>query len=104
MSLDQIRSFVAVAEEGAIVRAASRLHISQPPLTRRIRSLEDELGAPLFSRRPRGMDLTPAGRAFLPHARGILTAVDTAASAVRATAALGGHGPDPVPGAIDSAG
>ncbi len=82
MSLDQIRSFVAVAETGAVVRAAARLHLSQPPLTRRIRALEDELGAPLFERLPRGMRMTPAGEAFLPHARQVLAAVDAAARAV----------------------
>ncbi len=82
MSLDQLRSFVAVAEEGALVRAAKRLHISQPPLTRKIRRLEEELGAALFERQPRGMRLTEQGRVFLPRARHILEAVDDALSAV----------------------
>lgn len=84
MSLDQIRSFVAVVETGAVVRAAARLHVSQPPLTRRIRALEDELGAPLFVRLPRGMKLTTAGEAFLPHARRILDEVEAATRAVTA--------------------
>jgi len=82
MSLAQIRYFVAVAEEGHVGRAAMRLHVAQPPLSRQIRNLEDELGAPLFERTPRGMQLLPSGKVFLSHARGILDAVDAARSAV----------------------
>lgn len=82
MSLSQIRYFVTVAEEGHVGRAARRLHVSQPPLTRSIRSLEDELGAQLFERTPRGMRLLPAGGVFLSHARKILGAVDEAVSAI----------------------
>lgn len=76
MSLVQLESFVAVAEEGHVGRAARRLHLSQPPLTRRIRSLEDELGLELFERTPRGMRLRPAGERLLPRARRILAQVD----------------------------
>lgn len=86
VSLDQIRYFVAVAEEGNISRAARRLHISQPPLTRQIHALEDELGAPLFLRTPRGVELLPPGEVFLGHARGILEAVTAARDAVRTPA------------------
>src|SRR4051812_45737827 len=78
MSLDQIQAFVVVAEEGSVRRASERLHISQPPLTRRIKSLEDDLGTQLFARLPKGMRLLPAGRTFLAHARTILNAVNEA--------------------------
>jgi DNA-binding transcriptional LysR family regulator len=78
VSLAQIRSFVVVAEEGNVGRAARRLHLSQPPLSRQIRALEEELGVPLFTRTARGMDLLPAGRAFLERARTILREVDAA--------------------------
>ncbi|MEN0062140.1 MAG: LysR family transcriptional regulator [Myxococcota bacterium] len=83
MSDVHIRSFVVLAEEGAFVRAAPRLHVTQPPLTRRIQALEAELGATLFERRARGVKLTEAGRAFLPHARRILAAHEAAKLAVK---------------------
>ena len=83
VSLTHIQSFVAVAEEGHVGRAARRLHLTQPPLSRHILALEDELGAPLFERTPRGMRLLPAGEAFLQHARRILAEVDAAVHTVR---------------------
>ncbi|GAO04488.1 LysR family transcriptional regulator [Anaeromyxobacter sp. PSR-1] len=78
MSLTYIQSFVAVAEEGHVGRAARKLHLTQPPLSRHILALEDELGTRLFDRTPRGMKLLPAGEVFLSHARRILAAVDIA--------------------------
>lgn len=84
MSLVQLESFVAVAEEEHVGRAARRLHLSQPPLTRRIRSLEDELGFELFERTPRGMRLRPAGERLLPQAREILARVDALPALLRA--------------------
>lgn len=83
MSLDQLRYFVAVAEEGHLTRAAHRLHISQPPLTRQIKSLEDELGVSLFERTPKGMRLLPPAHVLLARARTILAEVDATVREVR---------------------
>lgn len=84
MSLAQLESFVAVAEEEHLTRAARRLHISQPPLTRQIRELENELGVPLFERTPKGMKLLPSGAEFLERAREILRLVEEARGAFSA--------------------
>ena len=78
MSLTQLRYFVVVAEEGHFGRAARRLFVSQPPLSRQIRSLEDEVGARLLDRTPRGAALTPSGRVLYDRARDILASVETA--------------------------
>ncbi len=87
MELRHLRYFVAVAEAGSLtVAAARRLHTSQPSLSRQIRDLEDELGAQLLTRRARGIELTPAGRAFLDHARLVLSQVEAAGEAVRRVA------------------
>lgn len=88
MELRHLRYFLAVAEEGSLtVAAVRRLHTSQPSLSRQLRDLEEEIGAELFLRGSRGVELTPAGRAFLEHARLALShaaeAVDAARRAVR---------------------
>lgn len=84
VSLSQIRYFVAVAEECNVGRAAQRLHVAQPAISRHIRALEDEICAQLFERTPRGMALLPPGRVFFEHASAILAAVDRAVVATRA--------------------
>src|ERR1700682_3168272 len=77
MELRHLRYFVAVAEAGSLTVAAERkLHTSQPSLSRQIRDLEDEVGAQLLRRSARGIELTPAGRAFLDHARSALSQVE----------------------------
>ena len=72
MELQQLRYFVAVAETEHVARAAERLHISQSPLSRQIRQLEDHLGLQLFERIKQRVRLTPAGRDFLEQARDLL--------------------------------
>ena len=84
VSLSQIEYFVAVAEQGHVGRAAARLRIAQPAVSRQIRRLEDELGANLFVRTSRGMILSHAGERFLRRARVIMQNVRDAASEIRA--------------------
>jgi len=80
MELRHLRYFVVVAEERHITRAALRLGMQQPPLSLQIRQLETELRASLFTRTPKGVVLTAAGRAFLEDARAILASVNRAAA------------------------
>ncbi|GAB3490476.1 LysR family transcriptional regulator [Nocardiopsis coralliicola] len=73
MEFRHLRYFSALADEGSFNRAAARLHISQPSLSRQIRELERQLGTVLVERGPRGIGLTAAGAALLEHARQLLT-------------------------------
>ncbi|MGC1287489.1 MAG: LysR family transcriptional regulator, partial [Streptosporangiaceae bacterium] len=72
MDLRSLRYFVAVAEERHFGRAAARLHMTQPPLSRAIKQLETDVGAPLLHRSPSGVTLTPAGAALYNEARDLL--------------------------------
>jgi LysR family hca operon transcriptional activator len=83
MELRHLRYFVAVSEAGSLTVAARELHTSQPSLSRQIRDLEDEVGTQLLTRSARGIELTPAGQAFLEHARSALSQVESAAEAAR---------------------
>ncbi len=83
MLVGQIEGFVEVAHQGNLRRAAEAISISQPALTARIQSLEHELGAVLFRRTRAGMALTPAGRAFLPHAERAMEAIASGSALVR---------------------
>jgi DNA-binding transcriptional LysR family regulator len=82
-----VRYFIAVAEERNFSRAAERLHMAQSPLSAAIRQLEHEVGAELLERSSRGVTTTPAGAAFLDHARRIIESVDGAIAAARRAAA-----------------
>src|SRR5205807_10172796 len=87
MELRHLRYFIAVAEEGSLTLAAEkRLHTAQPSLSRQMRDLEYEVGAQLMVRSARGIELTPAGRVFLDHARLALAQVEAAAAGARRAA------------------
>jgi len=83
MELRHLRYFVVVAEEENITRAAVRLHVSQPPLSRQIRDLEDELGVALLHRNAKSVRLTEAGRIFCDEARAVLKRTDEAVQVAR---------------------
>jgi LysR family hca operon transcriptional activator len=111
LELRHLRYFVAVAEARSLKLAAEEtLHTTQPSLSRQIRDLEDEVGTPLFVRGTKGVELTPAGRVFLDHARVMLSQAETAVQSARQIAyptkpsfALGfmiGHDTTWLPGAL----
>jgi len=83
MDIDEVRTFLVIAESGGFSRAGQRLHRSQPAISRRIGLLEQELGAPLFERIRGRARLTDAGRAFLPHAEAAMAALKDGRDAVR---------------------
>ncbi len=86
MELRHLRYFVAVAEEQNVTRAAARLHVSQPPLSRQIRDLEGELGIALFEHGAKALRLTEAGKVFLTEARAVLLRAEQAVLAAKAVA------------------
>jgi DNA-binding transcriptional LysR family regulator len=86
LSLQQLRGFVAVAEEQHFGRAAQKLNMTQPPLTRQIQALERSLGVSLFDRTGRGVRLTAAGGVFLEHSHRVLALLEVAPEATRRAA------------------
>jgi len=86
ISMRELECFTALAEEQSFTRAARRLHLAQPALSRHIRSMEDKIGARLIERRPRISSLTPQGQRFYEESRGVLTQLTRAGEAARRSA------------------
>src|SRR5215471_10974764 len=91
MELRHLRYFVAVAEEENVSRAALKLHVSQPGISRQIRDLEEEIGFQLLERSAKAVRLTAAGKTFLTEAREVLARADAAVKKAR-DVANGGSG------------
>jgi DNA-binding transcriptional LysR family regulator len=85
-TLRELECFTAVAEELSFTRAAKRLHLAQPPLSRHVRTLEEKIGAPLFERHPRRVAITAAGQLFYEESRGILAQLVRAGEMARRSA------------------
>lgn len=85
-TLRELECFTAVAEELSFTRAARRLHLAQPPLSRHIRTLEERLGARLFERQARKVAITPVGRLFYEESRGVLAQLNRAGDLARRAA------------------
>lgn len=87
-TLRQLEYLVTVVDLGSFTKAAELLHVTQPALSHQIRALERSTGSPLLERLPRGVRLTPTGRAMLPHARAALADAERASCAARQAAGL----------------
>lgn len=85
MELRQLRHFVAVAEDGNISRAAKKVFLSQPALSRQIKALEDEIGQCLLERQAHSIRLTPVGETMLREARNLLQQADQVLERVRSS-------------------
>ncbi|STQ45176.1 Ben and cat operon transcriptional regulator [Ewingella americana] len=86
LDLRKLRAFVTVVEEGSISRAAERLFIQQPPLSRLLQGLEQDFGVPLLVRQPRGVVATDAGSVLLQEARALLSRADQLEAAMQRAA------------------
>jgi LysR family nitrogen assimilation transcriptional regulator len=92
MDFKQLRAFLTVAETGNVTRAAEVLHLVQPAVSRQVKLLEADIGAPLFVRERHGMVLTDAGRALVPHARRAMLELDRARAEIAGTSAAADTG------------